>query len=317
MSTELVETRKEELRKMSLSSIEEYGSDIQLTISDQMDKMLHDTRCINLEQTGKVLSDLSVESNNITKKLSVVDKLPSMLKVSKWLARYDSIEHRIETLEQGIVEEKARLSTTLNGMYESLQFMREELQALEKCEAELQEMVDFYQTGDNDDDGLKLQAAVNRLKLITTTIAVVKQECAKTVLIIKENKEVTAQLSEAVDNLIPILKITMLNVIGAKTNEEAIKLKKGLAKVANQSIIANAKQIEKTADDLIEGRTKPLIEVKTIQEANAILQSAITKVKDSATVEVQTNLDAIKQLQESISTINNTPLLSIDEEVDK
>lgn len=317
MSTELVETRKEELRKMSLTSIEEYGSDIQLTISDQMDKMLHDTRCINLEQTGKVLSDLSVESNNITKKLSVVDKLPSMLKVSKWLAHYDSIEHRIETLEQGIVEEKARLSTTLNGMYESLQFMREELQALEKCEAELQEMVEFYQTGDNDDDGLKLQAAVNRLKLITTTIAVVKQECAKTVLIIKENKEVTAQLSEAVDNLIPILKITMLNVIGAKTNEEAIKLKKGLAKVSNQSIIANAKQIEKTADDLIEGRTKPLIEVKTIQEANAILQSAITKVKDSATVEVQTNLDAIKQLQESISTINNTPLLSIDKEIDK
>lgn len=317
MSTELVETRKEELRKMSLTSIEEYGSDIQLTISDQMDKMLHDTRCINLEQTGKVLSDLSVESNNITKKLSVVDKLPSMLKISKWLARYDSIEHRIETLEQGIVEEKARLSTTLNGMYESLQFMREELQALEKCEAELQEMVDFYQTGGNDDDGLKLQAAVNRLKLITTTIAVVKQECAKTVLIIKENKEVTAQLSEAVDNLIPILKITMLNVIGAKTNEEAIKLKKGLTKIANQSIIANAKQIEKTADDLIEGRTKPLIEVKTIQEANATLQSAITKVKDSATVEVQTNLDAIKQLQESISTINNTPLLSIDEEIDK
>ena len=49
-----------------------------------------------------------------------------------------------ETLEQGIVEEKARLSTTLNGMYESLQFMREELQALEKYEAELQEMIDFY-----------------------------------------------------------------------------------------------------------------------------------------------------------------------------
>ena len=317
MSTELVEARKEELRKMSLTSIEEYGANIQLTISDQMDKMLHDTRCINLEQTGKVLSDLSVESNNITKKLSVVDKLPSMLKVSKWLARYDSIEHRIETLEQGIVEEKARLSSTLNGMYESLQFMREELQALEKCEAELQEMVEFYKTKDSDDDGLKLQAAVNRLKLITTTIAVVKQECAKTVLIIKENKEVTAQLSEAVDNLIPILKITMLNVIGAKTNEEAIKLKKGLAKVANQSIIANAKQIEKTADDLIEGRTKPLIEVKTIQEANAILQSAITKVKDSATVEVQTNLDAINQLQESISAINNTSLLSIDEETDK
>ena len=150
---------------MSLTSIEEYGSDIQLTISDQMDKMLHDTRCINLEQTGKVLSDLSVESNNITKKLSVVDKLPSMLKVSKWLARYDSIEHRIETLEHGIVEEKSRLSTTLNGMYESLQFMREELQALEKCEAELQEMVEFYQTQVLDIERLRVLTVLNVIKL--------------------------------------------------------------------------------------------------------------------------------------------------------
>lgn len=295
--------------EMSLTTIEEYGSDIQLHISEEMDKMLHSTQCINLDQTGKVLSDLSVESNNITKKLSVVDKLPSMLRVSKWLARYDNIEHRISTLETGIVEEKVRLSSTLNGMYESLQFMRDELNDLETCASELQEMVDYYQT--QDEDGLKLQAAVNRLKLVTTTIAVVKQECAKTVLIIKENKEVTAQLSEAVDNLIPILKITMLNVIGAKTNEEAVKLKKNLSKVANQSIIANAKQIEKTADDLIEGRTKPLIEVKTIQEANSILQSAITKVKDSASVEVKTNLEAISQLQKSIEDVNNVQLIGV------
>lgn len=300
--------------EMSLTAIEEYGSDIQLHISEEMDKMLHSTQCINLDQTGKVLSDLSVESNSITKKLSVVDKLPSMLRVSKWLARYDNIEHRISTLETGIVEEKARLSSTLNGMYESLQFMRDELNDLETCASELQEMVDYYQT--QDEDGLKLQAAVNRLKLVTTTIAVVKQECAKTVLIIKENKEVTAQLSEAVDNLIPILKITMLNVIGAKTNEEAVKLKKNLSKVANQSIIANAKQIEKTADDLIEGRTKPLIEVKTIQEANSILQSAITKVKDSASVEVKTNLEAISQLQKSIEDVTNVQLIGVvDKEV--
>ena len=123
-------------------------------------------------------------------------------------------------------------------------------------------------------------------------------------MIIKENKEVTAQLSEAVNNLIPILKITMLNVIGAKTNDEALKLKKNLSKVVNQTMIANAKQIEKTADDLIDGRTKPLIEVSTIKDANDILQKAINKVRDNASTEVQANLDAIKQLQESIEAVN-------------
>lgn len=37
----------------------------------------------------------------------------------------------------------------------------------------------------------------------------------------------------------------MMNVLGAKTNAEAVKLKKNLSKVANKVIIENAKQTEK------------------------------------------------------------------------
>lgn len=188
-------------------------------------------------------------------------------------------------------------------MYENLQFMRDKLNDLEQCQLELKDMVSYYQT--HDEDGLLLQASVNRLKIITTTISVVRQECAKTVLIIKENKEVTAQLAEAFDNLIPLFKVIMLNALGAKTNAEAVKLKKNLSKVANQIVIDNAKQIEKTADDLIEGRTKPLIDVSSIEEANKILQSAIGKVQSSAVVEVDSNLKSIEQLENSISVLKD------------
>lgn len=166
-------------------------------------------------------------------------------------------------------------------MHENLQFMRDRLVSLEQCQSELQSMVEYYQN--NDEDGLKLQASVHRLKIITTTISVVKQECAKTILIIKENKEVTNQLAEASDNLIPIFKVMMLNVIGAKTNAEAMQLKQNLSKVANEIIVSNAKQIEKTADDLIKGREEPLI---------------------SAKAEVQTNIDSVKRLESSIKQID-------------
>lgn len=290
---------------LSLSTIESYGSDIQLTISEQMNKMLKDTKCIDLEKTGVSLSNLSVETKTITKKLSVVEKLPSLLKASKWLAKYDNIESRIDTLEQGIMDEKNRLDVVLNGMYENLQFMRERIKDLESCQSELYKMVDYYQNGNTDDDSLKLQAASNRLKLITTTIAVVKQECAKTVLIIKENKEVSAQLSEASDNLIPLFKVMMLNVLGAKANAEALHLKKSLSKVANDIIIKNAKQIEDTAVELIKGREEPLIKVETIKEANDILQKAIEKVQQSTTIEVKTNIEAVDELQNSIGFVNS------------
>lgn len=312
MSNELMKER--EWGKLSLSNIEDYGSDIQLSISDQMSKMLHETRCIDLEKTGKSLSDLSVETNAISKKMSVIEKLPSLFKVSKWLARYDNIEHRIQSLEDGINSEKIRLNTTLNGLHESLQFMRDKLNDLEICQQELYSMVDYFKSNDADDDGLKLQAASNRLKLITTTIAVVKQECAKTVLIIKENKEVSAQLAEAADNLVPLFNVMMLNVLGAKTNAEAVQLKRNLSKVANDIVVKNAKQIEQTADDLIKGRTEPLIKAETIKEANNILQSAITKVQQSASSEVKSNLDSVAQLQSSIDKINSIALITSEGE---
>lgn len=318
MSTELVKSGKNELQtkdwgRMSLNAIEDYGSDIQLTISEQMSKMLHDTRCIDLEQTGKSLSDLSVETNSISKKVSVIEKLPSLMKVSKWLSRYDNVENRISTLENGIEAEKTRLNTVLNGLHESLQFLRDKLNELESCEADLTEMVQYYQSNGVDDDGLKLQAATNRLKLITTTIAIVKQECAKTVLIIKENKEVSNQLAEAADNLIPMFKVMLLNVLGAKTNAEAVQLKKNLSKVANEIIVKNAKQIEQTADDLIAGRTEPLVKAETIKSANNILQKAIEKVQNSAITEVQSNLDSVAQLKDSIERINSLSLISSED----
>ena len=191
---------------------------------------------------------------------------------------------------------------TLDSMHENLQFMRDRLVNLEQCQSELQSMVEYYQK--NDEDGLKLQASMHRLKIITTTISVVKQECAKTILIIKENKEVTNQLAEASDNLIPIFKVMMLNVIGAKTNAEAMQLKQNLSKVANEIIVSNAKQIEKTADDLIKGREEPLISAKSIEEANSALQNAILKVQNSAKAEVQTNMDSVKRLESSIKQID-------------
>ena len=312
MNTAIVKSSENELsvwNDMSLDNIESYGSDIQLSISEQMSKMLHETRCIDLEKTGKSLSELSVETNAISKKVSAFEKLPSLFKASKWLAKYDNMENRINSLESGIQAEQKRLNTTLNGLYESLQFMKEQLVGLEACQSELTEMVNYFQDESVNDDGLKLQAAVNRLKLITTTVAVVKQECAKTVLIIKENKEVSAQLAEASDNLVPLFKVMMLNVLGAKTNAEAVQLKKNLSKVANKIVVENAKQIESTAEDLIRGREEPLIKAETIKEANNILQNAIEKVQSSACKEVKTNLDSINQLQSSIDRINSMTLL--------
>lgn len=83
-----------------------------------------------------------------------------------------------------------------------------------------------------------------------------------------------------------------------------MQLKQNLSKVANEIIVSNAKQIEKTADDLIRGREEPLISAKSIEEANSALQNAILKVQSSAKAEVQTNMDSVKRLENSIKEID-------------
>ena len=283
---------------------------MQLDISESMSQLLKDTKCIDLGQTGNYLAELSTTSNNITKKLEPRGMFKPFVRARSWLAKFDNIESSIDSLDKNIQKEQDKLNTVLNGLYQSKEVLANKLNDLARVENELSEYVSFLKDNmSEEDDGLKLQAAVHRLKVITTTIAVTKQEISKTVLVIQENKEITNQLMEASENLIPMFKIMMMNVLATKANSEAVQLKKSLIKTANKLVIDNAKQIEQTANDLIEGRTESLVAPKTLTEANAIMQRTIDKVINSAKVETDNNLELIESLKVSTESIKSLSLL--------
>lgn len=287
---------------LSLSEIENYGSEVQLDISDSMTQLLKDTKCIDLGQTGTYLSELSSTTDDITKNLEGRSgKLFKIRRKAKnWVARYDDIENSLMSLDENICKEKEKLNNVLNGLLESKNVLATKLKDLEEVQEDLSGYVEYLKANTSkEDDGLKLQAAVNRLKVITTTVAVTKQECAKTVLVIQENKEITNQLTEASQNLIPMFKTMMMNVLATKANAEAVKLRKMLVKTANKLVIENAKQIEQNANDLLDGRTESLINPKTLQEANQIMQRTVQRVIDSTKTENDKNIQLIESLKKS------------------
>ena len=298
-----------ELQDLTLEQIEKYGSDVQTDISEAMTQLLNDTKCIDLGQTGNYLAELSTTSNSITRKLEPRGILKPFVKAKGWLARFDNIESSIDSLDVNIQKEQEKLNTILNGLYQSKKVLSSKLDDLVRVQDELTEYVGYLQNSTEEDDGLKLQAATHRLKVITTTIAVTKQEINKTVLVIQENKEITNQLMEASENLIPMFKTMMMNVLATKANAEAVQLKKSLVKTANKLVIENAKQIEKTADDLIAGRTESLIAPQTLTEANAIMQKTIEKVVESAKTETTVNQELINSLRASTDSIKSLTLL--------
>ena len=299
-----------EMKNLSLQEIEKYGSDVQMGISESMTKLLHDTKCIDLGATGNYLAELSTTSNSITRRLEPRGIMKPFVKAKNWLSRFDNIESSIVKLDENIQKEQDKLNTVLNGLYQSKEVLSDKLDDLTKVQNDLTEYVEYLKSNQSEeDDGLKLQAAVHRLKVITTTIAVTKQEIGKTVLVIQENKEITNQLMEASENLIPMFKTMMMNVLATKANAEAVQLKKSLVKTANKLVLDNAKQIEKTAEDLITGRTESLIAPQTLTEANDILQRTINKVIDSAKTETSVNLELIDSLKASTDSIKTLSLI--------
>lgn len=297
MSTQL------NVSSMSLQDIESIGTNIQSDISSSVTDMLKKVKLIDLGEAGNKLQELS-EIANSAKGGGMLQKLPIVRSSKRWLARYETIESKITTLGTDIEKEQEKLGTVLDSLVESKDYLRSKLSELTECEEQLQTIVETIQANpDIDEDGLKLDATVRRLKVISTTNAVVKQEVAKTVLVIKENKEIQSQLNEACTNLIPMFNVMMMNTLASRANEEALKIKKSLVKTANKMVIENAKQIERTADELIAGRTESLIDIKTIEEANRILQNTVKKVIESSTVETEANLKLVESLKQSSITL--------------
>ncbi len=295
-------------KNITLKEIETYGSEVQTSISEHMSALVGEVRCIDLGKTGEYMAELSDTANNITKSLNTKAYLKPFIRGKKWLAKFNNIESSINNISNAVNVEISRLDGVLNGLIDTQSVLSRYLDEYAKVHSDLSELVEYFQSGEGkmtDPDGIKLQAAVYRLKTIASTEAVTKQEQIKTALIIKENKEIVYQLRDAADNLIPIFKTMMMNVLATKVNDEAVKLRKNLIKTANRVIIDNAKQIEETAHDLSAGRKEALISPQTIEEANQILQNAVKSVIDSSSTEVQDNIDLIESLQRSSRDIRN------------
>ena len=287
------------IKTTTLKEIEEYGSNIQTDITQEVSSMLQKAKLIDLGEAGTRLQELSEVADSATKK-GVLQKLPFMRSTKRWIARYESVESRISNLGASIQSEQEKLGTILDSLIESKDYLKTKVDELNACESELTAYIESLQNSElSDDDSLKYQAASRRLKVISTTNSLVKQEIAKSVLVIQENKEIQSQLDEACTNLIPMFNVMLMNTLASKANEEALKNKKALVKTANKMVIENAKQIERTADELIAGRNESLIDVQTIEEANKILQNTVKKVLESSMSESENNMQLVDSLKKS------------------
>lgn len=190
-----------DLDKMSLEEVESFGKEIQSGITYDVSKLVDGVRSIELGETGKQITDMVVSAQGLTKSVQPKGLMKVFTSSKKWLKRYDTVENTINGLDDAINHEIERLSSILNGCYENGRMLKDRLNELSEREQELDEAIRGY----SGDDAYKLSSAVHRQKTLVSTMTLIRQELGKSMLVIEQNKEITNQLSEARDNVIPYI----------------------------------------------------------------------------------------------------------------
>ena len=283
-----------DLDKMSLEEVESFGKEIQSGITYDVSKLVDGVRSIELGETGKQITDMVVSAQGLTKSVQPKGLMKVFTSSKKWLKRYDTVENTINGLDDAINHEIERLSSILNGCYENGRMLKDRLNELSEREQELDEAIRGY----SGDDAYKLSSAVHRQKTLVSTMTLIRQELGKSMLVIEQNKEITNQLSEARDNVIPYIKIMLVNTLASKANSEALALKKSLKKAVNNMVVQTANEISSNADAMIAGRGDTLLETDSIQKANDILLKTYEKIQSN----VEAGIDSDKELVDSLKT---------------
>lgn len=293
----------EKMDGMTVKEIETFGSTIQNSINKEMDSVLSKAKMLEVGNIGDSLSEVATLANKTTNGLNLADKLLPLKAINKMLNRYDSVEKKMMDINKGLDTQKEKLNSVLDNLLTSKEVLEGSLVELKSNENQLKEYVEHI---NGTTDVLRLQAATNRLKTITTLRVGAEQSLCEVVMIIQSNKEIVHQLEETVTNIVPLFRMQLVNALSIKAHKEALDLRESVTELANKMVVENAKNIQKASDRMLDNRQKAIISPESLSEANEILQNTVKKAIEMSGVESQANIEVVKKLQEISCEYANT-----------
>ena len=302
-NTSIVDTTK--LREMTIKEIENYGVSIQDNIDEKSSEILQRAHMSDL---GNTQDSLDALQEIVTKQKRMLPTSASPLRaIRRFAGRYEKVERRIDQINDAIESQRNKLDEYVTYMMEQNENMGVAVRALKECEDNLMAYVDELQ-GDSNADTVRLQAATNRLKLITGTRVNAEQAQIEGLIIIKANQESKYQLEQVTRNVMPILKMQAVNAVGIKANKESIEIAEKTRKITGELIERNATDVKNMVDKLQANRTSSVVDEEKLEKAQQILLEALESVAKASEKEAETNLNIAKNLRGKSK--NNSTLIT-------
>lgn len=292
--TSVIDTAK--LRGMSLKELENYGVSIQDSIGEKSSEILRKAHMSDLGTTQESLDELQ---DIVTKQRKLLPTSVSPLRaIRRFAGKYEKVERRIEQINEAIEAQRNKLDEYVTYMMEQNENMGRAVISLKECEDNLIVYIEELQR-ENNPDQIRLQAAANRLKLITGTRVNAEQAQIEGLMIIKANQESKYQLEQVTRNVMPILKMQAVNAVGIKANKESIEIADKTRKITGELIERNAADVKNMVDKLQANRTSSVVDEEKLAKAQQILIEALESVAKASEKEAETNLKVARNLRET------------------
>lgn len=299
-SKEELEKQVEHLDKMRVEEIESLGVDTQNDLNKAMSTILDESRVIDLGEAGDRLRELAVVTKSSKKALALRGPFATLTRLA---GSYDKLENQMETLEENVDNTVSKLNKTLNNLSLNNDTLKKYVTALREKEESLTEYANVLEER-NDPDQTRLQTTVRRLKDITTIRMMAEQNYISSVVNLQENKEAAKQIADIKTNIIPIIKMQLVNKISSKIAADAIAVKNEVYKYTNALMVEGVQDLDNTADQLIEARSSSAYDLESFDKACAQMIQTIEKVAKSAGLETEKNKEIIKRMKETAIKMN-------------
>ena len=290
-----------ELRTMSNTEIEHYGSNIQQSITDKSNELL---RKATVNETGSTKESLDALKNIVDKRTrNMPTALAPLYKLRNFVTGYQKVEKRIDDINEALIEQQNKLNNYIGYMEEQSDNIGKAIVGLSEHENKLQAYVEELKNDKDNTDQSRLQVVANRLKIISGTRVTAEQAQVSSLMIIAANRESKHQLEEVTANVMPILKMQTVNAIGIKANKESIEIANKTRKITGELIEKNAKDVKEMTEQLQKNRTSSIIDEDKLIKAQEILKEAMECVVKASEKEAEANLRIVENIKNS--AVNN------------
>ena len=297
-----------------------FGLEAQKKVSSFSDQTLKSIKAKELDETGKLVSELLTELNSLnmgTPKKGILGFLKKKaFDLKEMKSQYDSVSANINGIVVNLQNHQIKLkedSSMLENLYNvNKEYFNEvclyiavgekkiedlknnELKKLAEIADKTNDPVDIQNLKDMDNLITRLEKKVHDLEL---TRAVSLQMAPQIRMIQDANNTMVEKLQSTVNNTIPLWKSQMLIAIGTMHSQDAAQTQKLVSDMTNKLLLQNSENMKEAIVGIHEESERGIVDIETLRETNNNLIESIQAVQEIQRTGRENRLQAKKELE--------------------